>query len=499
MKFQKTTRQYDFDTGMCKGDTEAVETARESTLQKQVEANIVQLYPNYTFQTFEGFGCCLNESSCYLLSKMASETRREALRQWFAPEALASRFVRVTVDSCDFSLQEYQAVPDPLNDPELNTFSLKRDELYVIPVLKEALEISGGKLSVLLSPWSPPGDWKTPAEMTQNDVAVYGGMGLTPDITKPSRCFGGRLKPEYYDVWAKYLVKYIQGYLAHGIPVTMLSIQNESSAATYWDSCLWTAAQQRKFLTESLYPAMQAAGLTEKVGIYIWDHNKERMLDFADEVLTGDAEALVQGVAFHWYSGDHFEALELLHRKYPNLLLLRSEGCGLHLPGKPLAFETTEESRAYLPDDMQAMLDKTAPQIDYEDAAAYAHDIIGDLNHGMQRWIDWSMIMDRKGGPRHVPCGFVAPMIAEDDGIFTKEPSFVYLSAIGQAVRPGAVRLGYSRYSSNVEITDVKNSDDSLGVVLLNKWDKPLPVALRFNGELLQMELPPHTLTTLRS
>lgn len=81
MKFQKTTLQYDFDTGMCKGDTEAVETARESTLQKQVEANIVQLYPNYTFQTFEGFGCCLNESSCYLLSKMASETRREALRQ----------------------------------------------------------------------------------------------------------------------------------------------------------------------------------------------------------------------------------------------------------------------------------------------------------------------------------------------------------------------------------------------------------------------------------
>ena len=68
------------------------------------------------------------------------------------------------MDSCDYSLEEYTAVEDPIADPDFETFSLKRDQKYILPVLKEALAMSKEPISVLLSPWSPPACWKTPPE-----------------------------------------------------------------------------------------------------------------------------------------------------------------------------------------------------------------------------------------------------------------------------------------------------------------------------------------------
>ena len=154
-----------------------------------VESNVVGIYPDYTFQMMEGYGCSLTESACYLLSKMDSATRKEALAQWFGPAGMDAWFVRVHIDSCDYSLSEYQAVEDPLADPELETFSIDRDRQYILPVLKEAMAMAGHPIHVLLSPWSPPAQWKTPPEMTRNDASVYGGEeGDVIDLSKPGRC-----------------------------------------------------------------------------------------------------------------------------------------------------------------------------------------------------------------------------------------------------------------------------------------------------------------------
>ena len=112
---------------------------------------------------------------------------------------------------------------------------------------EEALALSGGKLSALLSPWSPPWQWKTPPLARRNDAAAYGGQEAGT-AAEPSRCNGGRLKPEYYPAWARYVVKYLEAYLAEGIPVTMLSVQNEAAAATPWDSCVWTGEEEKTFL-----------------------------------------------------------------------------------------------------------------------------------------------------------------------------------------------------------------------------------------------------------
>lgn len=462
----------------------------ESTLKRVKESQVVGIYPDFTYQTFEGYGCAMTETSCYLLSKMEPETRKEVLKTWFGPTGMNAKFIRMHIDSCDYSLSEYQAVEDPIADPELETFSLKRDQQYILPVMKEALELCDGQLSVLLSPWSPPYQWKTCPEIAENDQKVYGDMGYHVDFSKPGRCFGGRLKPEFYPSWAKYLVKYIKAYLAEGIPVTMLSVQNEANAATNWDSCVWSGEQEKTFLRDFLYPAMKEAGLTEKIGIYIWDHNKERMIEHIMDMMTPDTMDLVQGFAYHWYTGDHFDALSMIHEKYPDKILMHSESCGLHIPGKVVAWDIPGKLGTTGPK-------KTPLEVDFMDAVNYAHDIIGDINHGMQRWMDWNLIVDRTGGPRHVQGGFCAPLVAEDDGSWSKTISFEYLTEIASCIRPGAVRLGSSVWGKDVEACAVRNTDGNIGVLLLNDSGKDITVTVRLCGCVIDALLPAHTLNTL--
>lgn len=498
-----TTVHHDVASGASKLEHATLDVIDERTNTEHiVESNVIGIYPDYRFQTMEGYGCSLTESACYLLSTMDAATRKEALRRWFGPTGMDAWFVRVHIDSCDYSLSEYQSVADPIADPELNTFTIDRDRQYILPVLKEAMALAGHPIHVLLSPWSPPAQWKTPPEMTRNDAAVYGGKeGDTIDLGKPGRCFGGRLKPEYYASWAQYLVKFINAYRAEGIDVTMLSIQNEAAAATSWDSCLWTGDEERAFLTGYLYPAMQAANLTDDVQIFIWDHNKERAIEHIDAFMDDpEAARQVGGFAYHWYSGDHFEALSMLHAKYPDKVLMHSESCGLHIPGKVTAFDLTDEQIDALPDgDLKTTLQTTTPhQMDFNDATAYAHDIIGDLNHGMQRWIDWNMIVDRQGGPRHTPGGFAAPIVAERDGGYSLTISYLYLREIAHAIRPGSVILGASTYSRDVEAAAALNPDGGIGLVLLNQANRDIEVNIRMNGMLVpDVPLPAHTLSTM--
>lgn len=495
MKAIQTILHYNQENGRVEREMCAIPVQEEAKLTKQIESNVVGIYPAMKYQVMEGLGCALTESSCFLLSRMDEEKRRQTLECWFGEKGIGARFIRIPIDSCDYSLSEYQAVENPIEDPELLTFSMERNRQYMIPVIKEAIALAGHEIEVLLSPWSPPAEWKTLPEINENDAAVYGGLGQQVQADKPSRCFGGRLKKEYYASWADYLVKYVQAYLAEGVNVTMLSVQNEASAATNWDSCVWSSAEESCFVKEYLYPKMQSAGLTEKVGIYIWDHNKERMVEHVDAMMKDGIENMVQGFAYHWYSGDHFEALSMMKELYPDKILMHSESCGLHIPGKPFSFEVSAEMADKLPPDLKVALSISSIEMDYRDAVSYAHDIIGDMNHGMNRWIDWNLCVNRKGGPRHVPGGFAAPIIAEDDGSYTKTVSYEYLMLISRIIKPGSIRLGVATYSDDVEATAVKREDGTIGVLFLNKKEKELRVAMRFNGYLCEMILPANTLS----
>ncbi|MDR2751008.1 MAG: glycoside hydrolase, partial [Clostridiales bacterium] len=437
----------------------------------QLESGVLNVYPDVTFQEIDGFGCAITESVAYLLQIMSPETSSALISECFGPAGNKYKLLRMHLDSCDYSLEEYQAVEDPIEDPELSTFTIERDRKRAIPFIKKAMEVSGEPLSILVSPWSPPAAWKTPPLKPKNEMSVYGGF-LMPkvDYNTPSRCNGGSLKPEFYPDWAKYLVKYVEAYREEGLPVSMLSIQNESIAATSWDSCVWTAQEQKDFLKDHLYPAFKEAGLDDKVGIYIWDHNKERVLEFSQLVLDEETLPMVEGIAFHWYSGDHFEAVSMAGQAFPGKTLMASECCCLHAPGQSAMW-------------MSMTGDKTLPEtVEYRDAVAYAHDIIGNLNAGMNRWIDWNLCVDEQGGPRHTPGGFTAPVTAQTDGTYRKTITFDYIGHFSKHILPGAYRVGISKCDSKVEVTAAKNPDGTVAVVVLNSGYEDQGYAIRVQG-----------------
>ena len=464
---------------------------------RPVENEVVNLYPDFSYQTVTGFGGAMTEAAAWCLAQLTPERREQALRAYFGPDSSGYTLIRTHIDSSDFSLSMYQAVPDVLADPDLAGFSLDRDRKYIIPALRDVMRLSLSPLSVLLSPWSPPPEWKTepamlrgiqtmedfkklfPPELAGAEVAeahpVAAAMrqALEQALTtgRGIRTCGGHLKPEFYPAWAAYLVQYVQGYLDEGIPVRFLSIQNEAQAATPWDSCEWTAEEEKTFLRDHLYPAMKAAGLAGKVGIYFWDHNRENLVDRALAVLDDKTLPMVQGAAFHWYSGDHFEAPALVHERYPGLKLMFSEGCCEFIPaGDP----------------------RELPQ-----AQKYAHDMISCLNAGMDAWFDWNLYLDEKGGPNHVGNFCSAPVMLDGRGGFEERAAYAYIRQITEFIRPGAVRIGFSRYTDQLDVTAFRNPDGRLVCVLLNRSDAEKKVNLRLSGAVGSFTVPALAISVL--
>ena len=156
----------------------ALPVTSEADEPKHLESGVINLYPDLTFQEIEGFGGALTDTVGYLYSKMNENDRKQFLEDHFGKDGQHYRFIRMHMDSCDYSLEEYQAVADPVADPALTTFSIERDRTYMIPMLKDAMAMTVEPFSVLLSPWSPPKQWKTPPAKPKNDASVYGAGSM---------------------------------------------------------------------------------------------------------------------------------------------------------------------------------------------------------------------------------------------------------------------------------------------------------------------------------
>ena len=267
------------------------------------EHELINLYPDVTYQKFRGFGGAVTDSAAYMYAQLNTEQKKHLLDTYFKKDEMGYRYVRISIDSCDFSLAHYEADGDE-NDADFAKFSFDRVEQYILPMLRDAEKACGGKLEIMLAPWSPPAYMKTTGE----------------------RNHGGKVKPEYYTRWAEYICRYIEEYKRRGFRVTMLTLQNEPKAVQTWDSCIWTAAEEHDYLRDYLHPALERHGL-EEVKLYIWDHNKERLFDCASTCVTTSTNAMIDGFAFHWYSGDHFDAVRLVREQYPDKRLIFTEGC----------------------------------------------------------------------------------------------------------------------------------------------------------------------------
>lgn len=412
------------------------------------EGMSVCLYPQFRDQIFSGFGGAFTEASAYNWQSLTQEQQDRVLEAYFGESGLGYHLGRVHINSCDFSLGNYACVEDP-DDTLLETFQTKRDEQYLFPIIAAANRVAGKPIRLMLSPWSPPGFMKTNGQMNH----------------------GGKLLADYRDRWAECIVRYLQAYRARGFQVGMLSVQNEPDAVQVWDSCIYSAEEEAEFAAKHLAPALRMAGITD-VEILIWDHNKDQLIDRMEKSLEdSDANAAISGAAFHWYTGDHFEAVAYAHQYYPECKLYFTEGC-------------VEYSRF-------------GSMTDLVKAEMYAHDIIGNLNAGVNGSIDWNLLLDEKGGPNHVGNYCEAPVMCSAEGGIQMKGSYYYIGHFSRSIQPGAVRIGVSRYTTDIETTAFSNPDGTIAVVLLNRTNNPLDLRLRLSRtEYCPLRLEPHTILT---
>ena len=259
-----------------------------------------------TYQTFLGIGGALTDASAETFAKLPKEKQQEFLKAYYSPQSgIGYTLARTNIHSCDFSSGSYTYVNN--GDKELKSFNIDHDKQYRIPFIKQAAAAAGGKLTLYASPWSPP------AWMKDNNDILH----------------GGKLKTEYYQAWANYFAKFIKAYEKEGIPVWGLTIQNEPMAKQTWESCIFTAEEERDFLKKYLGPTLQKEGLADKK-IIAWDHNRDLLYQRASTLLSDpEAAKYAWGIGFHWYedwsgADQVFDNLKRVSERFPDKNLLQN-------------------------------------------------------------------------------------------------------------------------------------------------------------------------------
>ena len=397
-----------------------------------IEREVINLYPQIKAQIFDGFGGAFTDSAGYVYSLMNEEQKQTMIERYFGTGAddLRYRLGRMHIDSCDFSLEHYEAMSDA-SDTEMKSFSLERTAKYILPLLHDVQAYMGQAIELMITPWSPPAFMKSNKERNN----------------------GGSLLAEYKQLWAEYMCRYIKELRIAGCKITCLSLQNEPKAVQTWDSCVYTVAEERTFLKDFLYPELVRNGLDD-IDIYIWDHNKERLFERACGIIDEATNHMVAGVAFHWYGGDHFEAVRLVHELFPDKKLVMSEAC--------IEYALSDSNNHLL------------------NAQKYAHDIIGNLNAGMTAFYDWNLILDQDGGPNHVKNYCDAPYIYDINTQSLKEQNTLkYLWHFSHFIDAGARKIGFSRYTDDIEVTALENLDGTLVMIVMNQKSEAKTIVLR--------------------
>ena len=458
----------------------------------------LKILPDQKFQEFIGFGASFTESSAWNLATIPKSLRKDVLTRLFSPTKGAGfSLTRTHINSSDYSNGHYSYVE--AGDTTLSTFSIEEDlkgfsgdendqvrgidledpTYDMVPMIQEAQTIPGADFKIIASPWSPPSWMKS---------------GETAPMTN------GSLRPEYYGVWAKYLSKYVSAYAQQGIDIWGITPQNEPLHAhdARWDSNGLSPQQGRDFLRDHLGPQLVADGhlrlddLNEGLRVLIFDHNKSNMNRYVKPTYSDpEASKYAWGTAFHWYASSdlaenqwYAAAMDSLRTNWPNKGMIHTESSIDIDAEDPIGQywrESTDYAGTFVPFD------------------TYAYDIITDINHGVQGYVEWCMILSHKGQPNPYDNFNSAPVLINpqtDEVIYT--PLYYLLSHFSKFIRPGAQRIKIDGDSpTGVIYTAAQNLDGSIAVVVFNQSTEALALHLDLGTDISSVQMAPRALQTI--
>ena len=410
--------------------------------------------PGKTFQTMVGIGGALTDASAEVFAKLPASKQKELLEAYYNPEkGIGYTLARTNIASCDFSSDSYSYVKE--GDSLLSSFNVDHDLKYRIPFIKQAISAAGGKLMMYVSPWSPP------AWMKDNKDVLH----------------GGKLLSKYNQVWSDHYIKFIKTYESQGIPIWGLSVQNEPMATQKWESCVYTAEEERDFIKKFLGPTLHKNGFADKK-LIAWDHNRDLVYQRASTILEDpEAAKYVWGIGFHWYetwtgSAMQFENVRRVKEAFPDINLIFTEGC----------VESYSYDRLH----------------DWTLGERYGNSLLNDFNCGTVAWTDWNILLDENGGPNHAGNFCFAPVHANTKtGELIYTNSYYYLGHFSKFIHPGAKRISCSSNRDKLQTTAFVNPDGRIAVVVLNLTDERIPYALWISGNAASLESLPHSIATV--
>lgn len=467
-------------------DVEVFETSQsgnklteKEALSDQKASVKITINPEETFQKITGFGGSFTEASAYLLNELSEENRNEIIEAYFGESGAKYSLTRTHMNSSDFSLGNYSYAPVP-GDVELENFSIEEDRDDIIPMIKDAMEVSEDGFKIISSPWTAPPwmkdnkDWK-----------------------------GGKLLPEYYETWALFFSKYLTAYKNEGIDVWGITVENEPLGNdSNWDSMHFTPEEQNEFVKNHLGPKLEEDGYTD-IKLLGYDQNRhEELIEWVDAMYDDEEAAkYYDGTAVHWYASTFKifeEELQYAHQKSPDKHLIQTEATvDAEIPVWQdddwyWSKEATDWGWDWAPEDRKHLHPKYVP------VYRYARDIIGTLNNWVDGWVDWNMVLDRQGGPNWAKNWCVAPVIVDPDAdevYYT--PLYYTMSHFSRYIRPGAKRIGHSQSEEGLMVTAAENPDGSIAVVILNQEEEAKVMQVKLGEKKATIEISGQAIQTI--
>lgn len=403
------------------------------------------------YQQVLGFGAALTDASAWLLQQMAPGQRQALLQELFGRDGngIGLEFTRLTIGASDFSRRHY-SLDDPPGgrpDPQLRHFSIAPNLADVVPVARQALAVNP-QLKIMASPWSAPAWMKDSGSLVK-----------------------GRLRPEYYDAFARYLLRYVDAYAAEGIPIFALTVQNEPDfePANYPGMRL-NAPQRARLIGDHLGPLLAARGSTPL--LFDWDHNWDKPEEPLAVLRDPAAGRYVDAVAWHCYEGEP-SAQSPVHDAFPDKDAYMTECSGgtwepLRSGGMPLVAKRM---------------------------------LVQPLRHWARGILLWNLALDQDRGPHAGGCATCSGVVTIDsrDGTVTRNDEFYVLAHASRFVRPGAVRIDSTDTGAEgVDNVAFRNTDDgSIVLVVVNSGHAPRRVRITGLTAEVEHELPARSLTTL--
>ena len=429
-----------------KGDQSSLLQKQTSLLSFTTASNTnptVEVDSTQSFQTVDGFGYTLTGGSAYLINRLTAPEKTSLLQELFGnnENSIGISYLRISIGASDLNAEvfSYDDMPAGQTDINLANFSLSEDTVDLIPLLKEILLINPS-IKILGSPWSPP-VW-----MKDNGSTV-----------------SGSLVPQYYVVYAKYFVKYIQAMKAKGITINAVTTQNEPQNGNNNPSMLMSATQQADFIKNNLGPEFRSATISTK--IILWDHNCDNP-NYPITILNdAAAKSFVDGSAFHLYSGD-ISALSTVHAAHPD---------------KNLYFtEQWTGAKGTFAGDLQWHVKNV---------------IIGSIKNWSKVALEWNLANNGSFNP-HTPGGCTECKGAITlDGAINRNVGYYIIAHASKFVPPGSVRIESNNAGSIFNVA-FKTPGGKKVLIAVNDGTGAANFNIKFKGKIAEATLAPGAVAT---